>query len=53
MKFDEFIKSLKEKNIPFSDWFGTPQKVSVRADGIRQVYVVDPDGYWVEINSAK
>ncbi|MBL4662297.1 MAG: VOC family protein [Flavobacteriaceae bacterium] len=47
-----FITHLKAKNIPFEDWPGTPQTISDRPDGVRQVYVQDPDGYWIEINDA-
>lgn len=49
--FDAFIKWLDTNNVLYSDWPGTPNKTSVRADGIRQVYFQDPDGYWIEINS--
>ena len=50
--FDAFILRLAAKGIHFSDWAGTVDKVTVRADGIRQVYLQDPDGYWIEVNSA-
>jgi catechol 2,3-dioxygenase-like lactoylglutathione lyase family enzyme len=50
--FDAFVKRLNSMNITYSDWDGTPHKVSDRADGIRQVYFQDPDGYWIEVNSA-
>lgn len=49
--FDDFIQFLTDSKIPFSDWPGNNGKVSTRADGIKQVYIQDPDGYWIEINS--
>lgn len=49
--FDSFIKVLDEKKISYSDWPGTPQKINIRADGIKQIYFQDPDGYWIEVNS--
>ncbi len=52
-EFDLFIQNLKATNITFSDWSGNLNKVTVRADGIKQVYIQDPDGYWIEINSVK
>lgn len=52
-QFDNFIKVLNEKKITYSDWAGTLNKISLRADGIQQVYIQDPDGYWIEINSAE
>lgn len=50
--FDGFIERLKNMKISYSDWPGSPNVVSVRADGIRQIYFQDPDGYWIEVNSA-
>jgi lactoylglutathione lyase len=49
--FDSFVKALNGMKIPFSDWPGTPDKVNIRADGIKQIYFQDPDGYWIEVNS--
>jgi catechol 2,3-dioxygenase-like lactoylglutathione lyase family enzyme len=49
--FDLFLKKLKSNNIGYSDWSGASNIVSVRADGIRQVFFQDPDGYWIEMNS--
>ncbi len=49
--FDVFIKALDEKKIAYSDWPGTPHTINKRADGIKQIYFQDPDGYWIEINS--
>lgn len=49
--FDGVVKKLETKNIPYSDWPGTPNKISIRADGIKQIYFQDPDGYWIEVNS--
>ena len=49
--FDSFVKTLDEMNISYSDWPGTPQKINIRADGIKQIYFHDPDGNWIEINS--
>lgn len=51
-EFDNFITVLNTMKITYSDWAGTLNKISVRADGIQQVYIQDPDGYWIEINSA-
>jgi lactoylglutathione lyase len=49
--FDSFIKILANRNIAYSDWPGTPNKINIRADGIKQVFFQDPDGYWIEVNS--
>lgn len=49
--FDAFIKTLEAKKITYSDWPGNANKVTMRADGIKQMYFQDPNGYWIEINS--
>jgi lactoylglutathione lyase len=48
---DEFMKWLDENKITFSDWPGTPHSVNKRADGVKQIYLQDPDGYWIEVNN--
>jgi catechol 2,3-dioxygenase-like lactoylglutathione lyase family enzyme/ketosteroid isomerase-like protein len=50
--FDGVIKRLIDLKIPYSDWPGKADTFSIRADGVKQVYFQDPDGYWVEINNA-
>ncbi|MCB0457337.1 MAG: VOC family protein [Flavobacteriaceae bacterium] len=49
----EFVDYLQVKQIPFWDWVGNAQKIALRPDGVQQVYIQDPDGYWIEINDAK
>ncbi|TRX20555.1 VOC family protein [Flavobacterium franklandianum] len=49
--FDTFIKKLNTSKISYSDWPGIPNKITIRADGIKQIYFQDPDGYWIEVNS--
>ena len=49
--FDNFVKKLESTNIPYSDSPGTPHKINIRADGIKQIYLQDPDGYWIEVNN--
>ncbi len=49
--YDAFIENLRSNNISFSSWDGTPNKITIRPDGVRQVYLQDPDDYWIEINS--
>lgn len=52
-RFDNFVKMLSSFNIPFTDWPGKLNTVNIRADGIKQVFFQDPDGYWIEVNSSK
>ena len=51
--FDAFVSKLQEMKIKFSDWPGTPNTVNKRADGIKQIFFQDIDGYWIEVNSVK
>jgi catechol 2,3-dioxygenase-like lactoylglutathione lyase family enzyme len=44
---------LRERGIAWSDFAGSPGAVSSgRSDGVRQIFLRDPDGYWVEVNDA-
>ncbi len=47
---DALIAVLKEHSHTFYSWQGDKNVFNVRADGIRQIYLQDPDGYWIEIN---
>ncbi|WP_421870327.1 VOC family protein [Marinoscillum sp.] len=49
----EFMKMLQAKRIPFESWQGESGKSNSRPDGVNQVYIRDPDGYWIEVNDAK
>jgi lactoylglutathione lyase len=48
-----FIDRLHAHKVPFRDWKGTPDKPTLRVDGVKQIYFQDPDGYWIEINDDK
>jgi catechol 2,3-dioxygenase-like lactoylglutathione lyase family enzyme len=50
--FDGFMKHLNANNIEYSDWPGEVKQFNTRADGVRQIYLQDPDGYWIEINDS-
>jgi catechol 2,3-dioxygenase-like lactoylglutathione lyase family enzyme len=49
--FDGFVEVLRQSGIGFSDWAGNAGKITVRADDTKQLYIQDPDGYWIEVNS--
>lgn len=49
---DDVIGHLKDKNITYYDWPGKENNVTLRTDGVQQIYLQDPDGYWIEINTA-
>ena len=48
---EDVISRLVKQKIPYEDVAGKAQSVTTRVDGIKQIYIKDPDGYWVEINS--
>ncbi|WP_395064817.1 VOC family protein [Flavobacterium sp.] len=49
---DALLKELNAKNIIYSDWSGKINTITTRADGVKQIYFQDPDGYWIEINTS-
>lgn len=50
---DQFVENLKKHKVVFEDWNGSPGTITKRVDGVKQVYLKDPDGYWIEINDAR
>jgi len=50
---DGMIAHLEENDITYWDWPGKKNAVTNRSDGVRQIYIQDPDEYWIEINTAK
>jgi lactoylglutathione lyase len=48
--FELFIDNLKKKKINFTNWKGELNKIQERVDGQRQIWIQDPQGYWIEIN---
>ena len=48
-----FIEHLMEHNVDFYNWPGEKGSVTDRSDGVKQIYFQDPDGYWIEVNTAK
>ena len=49
----KFTDHLKAHNITYFDWPGNENQITLRADGVKQIYFQDPDGYWIEVNNAK
>ncbi len=49
--FDRFVERLDASGIVYSNWPGESGKITIRADNTRQLYLQDPDGYWIEVNS--
>jgi catechol 2,3-dioxygenase-like lactoylglutathione lyase family enzyme len=50
---EPILQRLKDRRIAWSDFAGTQGAVgTVRTDGVRQIFLRDPDGYWIEVNDA-
>ena len=45
----DFKAHLDQMKIKYRTYDGT-DKTSVRPDGVHQIYLQDPDGYWIEVN---
>jgi lactoylglutathione lyase len=50
---DDFIANLDKHKIEYTNWPGTAKAPTVRVDGVKQIYFVDPDGHFIEINDDK
>ena len=47
---DAVIAHFRSIGVPFTNMNGDDGEVNVRPDGMRAVFVQDPNGYWFEIN---
>lgn len=48
--FDAVLARLRAQGVAFSDMKGTPGALNTRPDGMRAIFLEDPNGYWFEIN---
>ena len=48
-----FVASLQEKHVKYFSSKREEGVVTNRPDGVHQVYLQDPDGYWVELNDSR
>jgi len=50
---DGYLKYLESKGVMYYSLGGKQKKfIQTRKDGVRQTFIQDPDGYWIEINDA-
>lgn len=45
-----FTKHLDEMHIKYGNWKGDSKDPQLRPDGVKQVYLQDPDNFWIEVN---
>lgn len=50
---ETFTKVLLKSKVEFEDLKGDKNRINTRVDGVKQIWLRDPDGYWIEINDAK
>jgi catechol 2,3-dioxygenase-like lactoylglutathione lyase family enzyme len=48
--FDATLARFRAEGVGFSDMRGTPGAINTRPDGMRAIFLQDPNGYWFEIN---
>lgn len=48
--FDALLAHLGNVGAAFGNMTGEPGAVNVRPDGMRAVFLQDPNGYWIELN---
>jgi lactoylglutathione lyase len=49
----DFIKHLDQEGVKYGNYTGEANKIVLRPDQIQQIYLQDPDGYWIEVNNDK
>ncbi len=50
---EDFAKHLDEQKVKYGNWAQDNKTPQVRPDGVKQIYLQDPDGYWIEVNDDK
>ena len=49
----DFTKRLMNEKLTFEDVSGKQNSITTRIDGVHQIWLKDPEGYWIEVNDAK
>jgi lactoylglutathione lyase len=47
----DFMKHLDQKSVKYGNFGGSSHEMAVRPDRVQQIYLQDPDGYWIEVNN--
>jgi lactoylglutathione lyase len=50
---ENFILLLRKEKIRWEDAAGQLYAITRRVDGVKQIWLQDPDGYWIEVNDAR
>ena len=49
--FEIFINHLTKNKVKYSNWIGNENQIQIRNDGYKQIFLQDPQGYWIEFNN--
>ena len=49
----KFTAHLDKLHVRYGSWKGEPGKTTPRPDGVQQIYLQDPDNFWLEVNDDK
>lgn len=49
----KFMAHLDKLNVRYGNWISEARKTTPRPDGVKQIYLQDPDGFWLEVNDDK
>ncbi|HTE02041.1 MAG TPA: VOC family protein [Mucilaginibacter sp.] len=49
----DFTKHLDEMHVKYGNWKQDSKSPQLRPDGVKQVYLQDPDNIWIEVNDDK
>jgi len=50
---NEFKNRLDKNKIQWQNYLGQKGQTTTRPDGVSQIWLQDPDGYWIEVNNDK
>lgn len=50
---EKFVEKLKAAHMGWVNAKAEPGVITTRVDGVKQIWVNDPDGYFIEVNDAK
>lgn len=51
LDFENFVDHLKKNKVVYTNYKLEQGVIQKRKDGIKQIWIRDPQGYWIEINS--
>lgn len=46
----KFMEHLDKLGVRYGNWQSEAKKTTPRPDGVKQIYLQDPDNFWIEVN---